>query len=408
MGDWAAALQGLGAGMQGQGAQWAAAQEMQKRTEIDQEKLRREAFIQEGLMAESMIRNGRPDQALELFRSRVEAGSKLPPMQSLGGNFDASSHVLQLLEKGDAAGALAELSAGNQILRDAGIIQNQNAAYQFGASSMGKDEAGNLFQISQSRNPNTGAVETVMSPVGHNSPQQGQISIVGQMGLTSGETIDYRGSASSAEARASEAARAAYAAEIERLRQEGKNQGAAGSGGAPSNAELTGDAAAAEAKAKAEADSNAAQAMGIKQYGALDIALSNYEKALAETVPIPGGDSLRFTAAQQAAQLAKKQVGTALKNITRGSGEGVFAKDDREAMMAELPGIGDYGTARNSGFSTLRSRAKAGLNLPQDYSAAPPQTTPKLSSEDAAALEWAKANPNDPRAAAIMQHAGGR
>lgn len=334
MGDWAAALQGLGAGMQGQGAQWAAAQEMQKRTQIDQEKLRREAFIQEGLMAESMLRNGRPDQALELFRSRVEAGSKLPPMQSLGGNFDASSHVLQMLEKGDAAGALAELSAGNQILRDAGIIQNQNAAYQFGASSMGKDEAGNLFQISQSRNPNTGKVETVMSPVGHSSPQQGQISIVGTMGMTAPESIQYSG----AETAAQQAARLGYAGPIAGAQ--------AGAKAAVEQATAPATAAAVATATGAAERSNASAARTVKAtqlYQPFATQLQGVRDAFAGTGTGPlVGQFKGLTASSQKAQAAAKILEPLLKGVVRDAGEGTFTEGDRAQIQDMMPKETDY------------------------------------------------------------------
>jgi hypothetical protein len=55
---WADALQGAGAWLGGNGPQYMQAQAIKAQAQSEQEELRRQAFIQEGLMAESMSRSG--------------------------------------------------------------------------------------------------------------------------------------------------------------------------------------------------------------------------------------------------------------------------------------------------------------------------------------------------------------
>lgn len=70
---------------------------------------------------------------------------------------------------------------------------------QFGAQQTVKDEQGNLFFATQKRNPSTGQVESVLSPIG-NGPAQpvGQVQVTGQFGLTAGENVNQKGAETSA------------------------------------------------------------------------------------------------------------------------------------------------------------------------------------------------------------------
>jgi len=68
------------------------------------------------------------------------------------------------------------------------------ANYQFGSQSTIKDSDGNIFTVTQRRDPNTGKAETVYAPVG-DAPDKpvGKIEVAGAYGLTSGETVGFKG-----------------------------------------------------------------------------------------------------------------------------------------------------------------------------------------------------------------------
>lgn len=364
---WADALQGAGAWLQGSGPQYMQAQALQDEARAKHEAERQKAMLTDFVMAESMLKNGQVQPAIAMFRSRVEAGKKLPPIQSLGGSMGTSEHYLGLLESGNIDQAFKEIATGNQVLRDAGVLPGQSTnPIQFGASSMGKDEAGNLWQITQARNPNTGKAETVMSPVGHSNPQVGGIQIVGTMGMTPGESIDYRGTASSAESIAREAAAAAYAAEQARNAATGANQGAAGFGGGPSNADLAAERAAAEARAKAEAESKARTVKAAQIYTPFSTQLTALRDAYkgTGTGPLVGRFS-GYTSSSQKALAARDIMSPMLKQVVRDAGEGTFAKNDQDqidAMMpkeTDLPEVVDY----KIGLMDTFVRGKLGVPL---------------------------------------------
>lgn len=80
--------------------------------------------------------------------------------------------------------------------------------YQFGAQQTFKDSEGNLFFGTTQRNPQTGEVGTVLSPVGGGAAQPvGGVEMVGNYGLTSGEKLEYDVSAAAGKAGAGEAAK---------------------------------------------------------------------------------------------------------------------------------------------------------------------------------------------------------
>jgi len=225
---WADALQGAGAWMSGSGPQYMQAQSQQQAVKAEQEEIRRKAFIQEGLMAESMIKNGRPDMALQLFESRVAAGDKLPPIPGLGGNFDASKSVRDMLRAGDTAGALAQLSTGNQILRDAGLIESENNATDYQASNK------TFVNGTTLRNTRSGATE-VYDPTGQLVTGEARTKVLQE--AQQAEIAMSSGKAGGA-ADARQQAILDTAATIEMLRAQGANLGASGVGGAPSDADL--------------------------------------------------------------------------------------------------------------------------------------------------------------------------
>jgi hypothetical protein len=199
-------LQGIGAGFSGQGPQYMYAKQQEQEAALLADDRRKAAMLQDLTTVNYLGQLGRWDSAKALLEDRLKH------INTLGGDPYHTAGLLDMVKDParqqeflDETGAF--IAAGEKW---AGGSQ-QASPMQFGPGSMGKDEAGNLWQITQARNPNTGQAETVMSPVGHSNPQQGGMQIVGTMGMTPGESIDYRGTASSAEAQAREAAQTAAA-----------------------------------------------------------------------------------------------------------------------------------------------------------------------------------------------------
>jgi hypothetical protein len=340
-------LQGVGAGFSGQLPAYLAAKTAEDRTAYLKDKARREALIQDFATGFTLINNGQIDAAKELFQNRVNHITRLggDPSDTMGVLTrlndptkleEVKNELGSFVQAAMATGALGggktgyNSTASNQMFKDGSVLQaNRDGTTTF------RDPSGRLVEGAEREAALKNAI---------------------------GSGVWLAGAEAGARAGATQNAEYQYAAPIA-----GAQAQARATIEAQTAPQIAADTAAATATATNTAKNAQTQYSNVREYTAFDNALTNYENALAKVVTIPLGDSLRITEAQQAAQLAKKQVGASLKAISRESGEGVFAKDDREAMMQELPGISDYKGARSSGFQTLRSRAKGGLNLPQDY-----------------------------------------
>ena len=83
--------------------------------------------------------------------------------------------------------------AANEFLKGLGVTGIDGASkVQFGAQQTIKDSEGNLFTITQKRNPSTGQVETAYAPIGDAPPTPvGKVEQTGAFGFTGAETIGF-------------------------------------------------------------------------------------------------------------------------------------------------------------------------------------------------------------------------
>lgn len=403
---WAEGLQGAGAWFAGQGPQYEAAKALESRTAAEDErqrrldklagnKLRVDALVQDFTQVKSLKDQGRTDLAIELLNNRIPLIDQDPD----GDSTDSRELLAALQDPARQEEADVELTA---FLTRAGVLEPQPTGEKYlktvNGQAVYQRPDGSVYA-----KPVEGYQAPPVAPFDTNTSVTLNMRMWDQ--LNPGATQEQRQNAFAELARASKMVDGGggQVGMINPLTGRPYNIVVTAEDATTRDAAAEGSKAAATAEATAQVKNKQNLLRGQKQYNALDVALTNYERALAKTATIPFGDKLALTAAQQEAQLAKAQVGASLKGVTRETGEGVFAKDDREAMMLELPGIGTYDSARRQGFDTLRSRAKAGAGLPQDY-----QPDSGADNEDAQAIAWAKANPNDPRAAAVLQQAGVR
>lgn len=109
---------------------------------------------------------------------------------SAGGNPEDTDELLGLINAGDTGTAL------NLVRNVQQLAPTADKPSQFSASSLVKDEGGNVYSVTEKRNPNTGSVEQVYSAITPNAPEtpQGAISIVSRStGLTGAETVEQAG-----------------------------------------------------------------------------------------------------------------------------------------------------------------------------------------------------------------------
>ncbi len=134
-----------------------------------------------------VLASGTPDS---INRARVALAQRIQKINDRGGDSSDSAALMQQLEAGDIEGVNAELDA---VLADAqrfGVMGNAQATQQFGAQTTVKDSKGNLYFATQKRDPNTGAVQSVLSPVG-DAPASpvGGVQVVGSFGETADEAL---------------------------------------------------------------------------------------------------------------------------------------------------------------------------------------------------------------------------
>jgi hypothetical protein len=128
--------------------------------------------------------------------------------------------------------------------------------------------------------------------------------------------------------------------------------------------------------------------------GALASAMTN-----AYTGPIVGLMPA-MTADAQIADGAVAAMGPVLKQMFRSAGEGVFTDKDQELLMGMLPTRKDLPEARAAKLKNIDAIVRA--KLAQEVA---PIAEPTADSE---AVQWAKANLNDPRSAEILRLQGGQ
>lgn len=251
----ALALQGFGAGVQGQGPQFAnmldqrqqRQQEQQAAKQKQQQELseeRRKAWATDFRNILTHAKGGHHDRAATLINNRLSELAGMPGADPASTEYlkelaDAGEwdEVVSFLEPIDMEAVnygylepmqgperipSSEITNGNvvtanpdgtfstQQVLSTEQMGGQEANSQFGGQIVVKDEAGNEFFASTRRDPNTGQMATVLSPIsGDPSVQpQGRLQQVNDMGQTPGERTREAGVQAGTEAAAQAAIRA--------------------------------------------------------------------------------------------------------------------------------------------------------------------------------------------------------
>lgn len=252
--DWqrlGTALSGAGAGLQGQGAQWRQGVQQERALQAQQQQQlseeRRRAAAQDLYGLSTLLGQGRTDAAMALMNNREH------DIMELGGESVMTSYMRDLMQAGefDEAKAFADMAlqqaqaagyiqvperqtiSGSDIVGGNVVQQNPDGTFttqqvlspeqmqsghganaQFGGQERVMDEAGNLFFASTARDPATGQMQTVFSPIGPDRgvAPQGRLQLVNDLGQTAQQRTQEAGlqagttAASQAAVRASEAA----------------------------------------------------------------------------------------------------------------------------------------------------------------------------------------------------------
>lgn len=163
----------------------------------------------------------------------------------------------------------------------------------------------------------------------------------------------------------------------------------------------------AEQTSKDAVERKGAERSNAIAYGVYETGMSNLLKSLGDTTTGPiAGRLPAITASQQIAEGAQAAMAPVLKQMFRSTGEGTFTDKDQEMLLKMLPTRSDHPEAAKAKIQGIDAIVRAKLN----QSAAPPPASKAaaMAPDDQAAVDWAKANPNDPRAAQIMQLHGGQ
>ena len=365
MGQWGEALQGAGAWFSGQGPQY----------EFLNDERRRKAMITDYARVYSLGQAGQWDTAARLLQNRIG------DIQRLGGDpKDTMALYEHIADPAKREAGMAELGAFIQAGILSGDIEapgGDQSPQQFGATYMGKDQAGNLFQITQARDPNTGNAQTVMSPVGHNSPQQGQLSIVGQMGMTSGEAVGYAGDRAAAQ----QAAQYQYAAPIAGAQAQARANVEAAT--AP---KIAADTTAAQEKAKADVgrdtQSRITERSGRALNAAADLVMAAFEDV--NTGPVWGRvpAAMRDATAYQTAEGAAGQYRAQMRKIIRPPGSGPWTDLDEQKLDQIVPNLQDTREAVAAKIAQGRALYDAQVGGAQGNASNAPRETPRRRSTD--------------------------
>lgn len=363
--EWARAglaLQGLSAGMQGQGVQFNQQLLEQKKFKEEQDIERRKTVFTDSLSALQFAKSDRWDQVLKIGQSRLEMSKNFP-----GADFKDTQLLVQMAEMAvqgnkEAQGNLTKTFENNvEIGRGLGFIEKgTETKNQFGGMVTFKDKEDNLFLGTTRMNPQTGSVEAVVTPVQGTAEPIGKLQMVDPMGLTPAQRVLLKGQEAAA------VTGATLGAQLE-----GEPKVAAAVEAAKLTAQLTG-------KPKVDAAVKAAVLAATSTAGQKDEARSNQRafdvyttgitslaSAFDETWTGPGvGWIPALSSNQQIADGALAAMAPILKQMFRASGEGTFTKDDQEILMAMLPSRKDRPTARVAKLANVDAivRSKLGIS----------------------------------------------
>lgn len=369
--QWAAALQGFGAGVAGKGNEFMV-------TQAALSKERKQAMAEDFRGAYLHLRNGMPDRALELLADRRSL------VERFGGDPKDTDGLIQLISSGDYETALKGLAQVDQMAVQTGLLDGMAPKYSnfvdtadggrmgfnpntgayekvampegvsvapsasgggrtLGKSDLFKDSTGQLFFGSNTVDKMTGEQSVQLTPVGGDPSikPQGAVSMVDPYGNNAAERIGQKGAE-------------AYSTRTGQLTADLKL--------APQvQAAITGavEGVKADVKTGIKAKDNALV------FAAYETAMNNVADALGDTTTGPiVGRFPAITANAQSAVAAGKILGVAIKGLVRGAGEGTWTDADQKMVDLMMPTREDAPEARAKKLTFLDDyvRAKFGLS----------------------------------------------
>lgn len=248
--------------------------------------------------------------------------------------------------------------------------------YQFGAQQTFKDSEGNLFFGTTQRNPQTGEVGTILSPVGGGVAQPvGGVEMVGGYGLTGPEKVD-------------------------QLREETlAKRGAEAAIDLQTKPQIAAATTKATEAAKAAVEASQGQRSNSTAYTAYTAGIKSLADALGSTTTGPVAGMLpAFSDEARIADGAIAAMAPILKQMFRSAGEGTFTDSDQKLLMDMIPTRQDGPAVQRAKFSNIDSivRAKLGVGAesvqeppaPQEPQVMQPQTAAPASTQPANAVKW--------------------
>ncbi len=252
----------------------------------------------------------------------------------------------------------------------------RQANIQFGAQQTFKDEQGNLFFGTTRRNPNSGQVESALTPITGNAQPQGQVELVSGLGQTAQER----------QATTVQTAQQVEAVKLgEQLETKPKITGAEEREKLKAQKGLLPEVKAAVATALDQAKAIADRAGTIRSnetaLNVYDTAMKGLTTAFSETETGPViGLIPAITANQQIADGAVAAMAPVLKQLFRSAGEGIFTDKDQELLLRMVPTRTDLQEARVSKISNIDAIVRAKLTVPDVQQAEPQQPSTFTSS----------------------------
>ena len=310
------------AGM-GQLPQYKQSLALEAKAKQEAETERRKSALMANRGALFALSQGRPEEALSALGSVRDFSP------------DEVDRVSALIQAGDQS-ALQELTYLDQkavAMGELDPIGGSENKSQFAGSIDYVDEAGNQWIATRVADPRTGKTTAALAPVGHNSPQKGQLKRVNSLGLTAQQLPEQK---------AAEAGAAAQAAANVDLAM--APQTAAATANAVASVELktmpqlraavaNAEASAVSAVKAAEGRAGAESAYNVWETG-MGSLVEAFDKTL--TGPVVGWLPA-MTTNQQIAVGAVAAVAPILKQTFRAAGEGVFTDRDQQLLLDMAP-----------------------------------------------------------------------
>lgn len=313
-------LTGLGAWWSGKGPAWEIAQARKQESDLLQDQERKEAMVLDMRGALMLGNQGRFGEMQGLLQNRLDN------ITQIGGDPTHTASLLRLVQGGQHDEAMKELTDWDARAVASGALDPIGGSpdLQFGSGQQRYvDENNNMFYGTTKRDKRTGSFESVMAPIGHDSPREGKLTPVNDLGLTPAQQVAHKGQEAGAvtEAKLTTEFKLKPGVEAEVKRVVGNM-----------NAQM---AAAGEERSNEKA------------LAAYESAMSGLSEALAADYTGPGIHYL--TALTTNAQISAGAIAAfapIMKNIFRAAGEGVFTKDDQDRLMDMLPTRADKPAAR--------------------------------------------------------------